>query len=706
MRILNYTRLPLEDAIYANRLAYSMHLALWDEEQGCYTALNHNSGVLFVKATENEDGSLNPKSLKNPWLFSMAENGYGVFAVRTLAEGEDDTQDLGTAVFWTSKDLVRYEECGLIKLADAPLREVRCAYEPLQEVRCAYGSLQEVRCSYGSAEIGKRDSAYGERTSGENDVMTGCYRLQWQQSDGSWHEAMIGDPKALASYDADQKVAGRVIREAEVLPAMMSAGNINAQGIAGIEGAVPRNVLEIPDELGKYLRMKLMPAENTGIEMSDELRIVCPKNDPGYMLVNDQRVKVWDYTGEGCYEEEVRGDMALPALIQGDGRVALRGYRVNALYSDGSRVPKPINWDMEELGKINFMKRGRYVLHGRVHQLGGIFPIATDRADPCVCRWQGKYYYIATNDADGNHTLYMRCTDSLEGIENAEEHLILDSSTYEDVGGLLWAPEFHEIDGKLYLFHACTPGPFFCEESHLMELREGGDPLCKGDWSRPRRIVRKDGSELCERGKVITLDMTEFEWQGELYVIWSQRQFLPKDLGAWLYIAKLNREKPWMLDSDPVLLSKPEYGWANNHTFVDEGPFALIRGDRLFVTFSSAAVDSTYVVGLLQIEKGKDLLVRENWYKNNYPLFTSRSYEGEYGTGHNAYVTDEDGTVWNTYHARPGVDGPRSTGFRRVHFDVDGEPMLDVTAELDLKEEFTDVETVVVVEGDEPWMGI
>ena len=183
-------------------------------------------------------------------------------------------------------------------------------------------------------------------------------------------------------------------------------------------------------------------------------------------------------------------------------------------------------------------------------------------------------------------------------------------------------------------------------------------------------------------------------------MIWSQRQFLPKDLGAWLYIAKLNRKKPWMLDSEPVVLSKPEYGWANNHTFVDEGPFALIRGDRLFITFSSAAVDSTYVVGLLQIEKGKDLLVKENWRKTNYPLFTSRSYAGEYGTGHNAYVMDEDGITWNTYHARPGINGPRSSGFRRVHFDIDGEPMLDVTEELDLKADLCGVETVVVVEGD------
>ena len=47
----------------------------------------------------------------------------------------------------------------------------------------------------------------------------------------------------------------------------------------------------------------------------------------------------------------------------------------------------------------------------------------------------------------------MRCADTLEGIRDAEEHLILDSTTYEGIGGLLWAPEFHVIDGRMY-FHS------------------------------------------------------------------------------------------------------------------------------------------------------------------------------------------------------------------------------------------------------------
>ena len=178
--------------------------------------------------------------------------------------------------------------------------------------------------------------------------------------------------------------------------------------------------------------------------------------------------------------------------------------------------------------------------------------------------------------------------------------------------------------------------------------------------------------------------MTVIEGEKEYYVVWSERQFLPVDIGAWLYIARLNPDEPWKLASDPVLLTQPEYGWENNHTFVSEGPFALKTERKLFLTYSGAAVDATYVVGLLTAEPGADLLDLRNWTKTNYPLLTSRSVPGEFGPGHNAYVTDENGDVWNTYHARPGVEGPRSTGIRRVHFDVDGYPVLDLTESRDL----------------------
>ena len=39
-----------------------------------------------------------------------------------------------------------------------------------------------------------------------------------------------------------------------------------------------------------------------------------------------------------------------------------------------------------------------------------------------------------------------------------------------------------------------------------MLLKDGGSPCNKDDWSRPRKIVKMDGSALCEAGKTISLD--------------------------------------------------------------------------------------------------------------------------------------------------------------------------------------------------------
>ena len=57
-------------------------------------------------------------------------------------------------------------------------------------------------------------------------------------------------------------------------------------------------------------------------------------------------------------------------------------------------------------------------------------------------------------------------------------------------------------------------------------------------------------------------------------------------------------------------------------------------------------------------------------------------------------IKDENGLVWNFYHGRKGVDGPRSSGARRVHFDVDGEPMLDFVEEKDLPESVRKVQVI------------
>lgn len=562
-KIMCYTRKPINNILYDPKLAYSCHFAYSDDGVNYYP-LNHNSGVLFAKGVEEEDGSIVAMSLQKPYVFEERNGVYRIAAVRVLGDGDADETSKGKVLLFTTKDFTEFVEDGLYKINNGIIEGTEIDYE-----------------------------------------------------------------KKVASFGTPEK--GCVYN--------------------GLEGAVYGNSVDVPDKLMERIKKKLLTPHITEV----------------------------DYPAKVCVRSKEQ----------------LSDIKAECFYSDGTSIRRNVRFNLAD---VDFSKSGEYEISGEIEVKHFDFPVAYNRADPCVMLWEGKYYFISTNDADGNKSIYVKTADTLEELGKADDHLILDAYTYDDIGGLLWAPEFHEIDGRLYIFHAATPEPFFCEESHIMELREGGNPICREDWSRPRRIVRKDGTDLCEQGKVITLDMTCFFWEGDYYVSWSQREFLPKDLGAWLYIAKLNREKPWMLASDPIVLSKPDYGWGNNHTFVEEGPFTLVSDGKLYLTFSGAAVDTSYVVSYLVIEPGKDLLNPENWRKNNYPILTSRSVEGEYGTGHNAYMTDTDGLVYNTYHARPGTEGVRSSGIRRVHFDIDGAPVLDVTEEEDMTDELKKVKCKLIVE--------
>lgn len=108
-------------------------------------------------------------------------------------------------------------------------------------------------------------------------------------------------------------------------------------------------------------------------------------------------------------------------------------------------------------------------------------------------------------------------------------------------------------------------------------------------------------------------------------------------------------------------------------------------------------IDATYVVGLLCADVGSDLLDPASWRKGNYPLLTSRSVSGEYGPSHNSYVIDDEGTAWNAYHVRPGINEPRSSGIRRVHFDIDGYLVLDLTEDKDLNQDLAKVTIDIIL---------
>ena len=174
----------------------------------------------------------------------------------------------------------------------------------------------------------------------------------------------------------------------------------------------------------------------------------------------------------------------------------------------------------------------------------------------------------------------------------------------------------------------------------------------------------------------------------------------PLDSGSMLYIATVDPKQPWRLTSDPVLLSRPLFGWENvEGTINNEGPHPLLVGDKVYLAYSGGAANGyTYAVGLLSTDKHQDLLDPANWYKSPTAVLSFYSVEGEYGPGHNAFYTNENGDVMITYHAEPTMRGSkRCTAIRRVHFDIDGEPRFDLSPDRDLRPELVPVTMKVVV---------
>lgn len=312
------------------------------------------------------------------------------------------------------------------------------------------------------------------------------------------------------------------------------------------------------------------------------------------------------------------------------------------------------------------------------------FPLMPPRGDPMAIRWQDGYLFMSTDDEHGQLALKIRRAERIGDIPSAEDHLLLSAAPRGDYSGCLWAPELHMVGSRLCIFFAAGMPHWYTVQSRVMML-EGDDPCNAACWSTPRRIVRMDGTPLYEDG--ITLDMTVVPTLRGPYAVWSQRQILLDPVRcntADLMIARLDEQQPWKLASEPVVLSRPEYGWERIHSAVNEGPFLLRRNNTLYLTYAAALIDDTYCVGMLTAQDGDDLLDAGSWNKSNYPVFHRFSNSQMIGAGHNAFVQDEQGHDLMLIHSlsrenylHDHGDIRRYPCIRRVVWDEENYPHFD-----------------------------
>lgn len=395
----------------------------------------------------------------------------------------------------------------------------------------------------------------------------------------------------------------------------------------------------------------------------------------------------------------------LPKSVTVKSREELENVTAEVKYTDGSVHQKHVDWELDD---IDFTKAGKYTVKGNIVTHHFPFPVENHPwADPVITYYNGKYYWIATNDANGDTSFEIREADTPEALfEDGVRRQVILSADTTVFKNTFWAPEFHIVGGKMRIFCALTTGTGFDPQSYVLTLNDGGDMLNPDDWSIPRRCVMPDGRNLGENplgdGKNgITLDMTCFEAGGKSYAVWSFRTWAGTDSGSMLMIAENDPEMPWKMLTYPQLLTRPVYGWENNNaTDNNEGPYAIVTDEKVYLAYSGGdARGQTYVVGMLTANVGDDLCDVSNWTASSAPVLASNFVEGEYGCGHNAFFTDEYGDTYITYH---GVTAPDSRsigpGIRRVHFAADGSPILYMSNEQDLPQGKESVKITVVVE--------
>ncbi len=303
-------------------------------------------------------------------------------------------------------------------------------------------------------------------------------------------------------------------------------------------------------------------------------------------------------------------------------------------------------------------------------------PLVEKRADPWVLKDGDTYYF--TGSYPQFDRIVLRGADTLEGLRCAEETTIWTRPDVGEMGGNIWAPELHKINGRWYFYftagHADKP---FRIRMYVLE-GVGEDPRT-ATWGDPVRIHTQWDE--------FSLDATAFEHRGDLYYVWAQRPIqepgLPDGvvINSDLYISKM--ADPFTLEGDPVLLTSPEHDWENVGYRVNEGAAVLKRNGRIFITYSASATDHHYCMGLLTASEDADLLSTDSWAKSPEPVFDSSDLTQAYGPGHNSFTTDEQGRDVIVYHARsyrdivgnPLFDHNRHGRVQPFFFRGDGTPV-------------------------------
>lgn len=296
-------------------------------------------------------------------------------------------------------------------------------------------------------------------------------------------------------------------------------------------------------------------------------------------------------------------------------------------------------------------------------------PVVQQRADAQVFRHTDGNYFMMASVPEYDR-LIIRKSRTIAGLADpASEAVIWRRPTSGKMGGHIWAPELHDIDGVWHCyFSAGDSGDRFHIRTYVMR--------CKGKDAQhdPWEMV----GQLEAPYDTFNLDSSIFTHKGQRYLMWAQT--VPGVSGTSVFLAPL--ATPLTFAKTPLRLTIPTFDWEIQKYRVNEAPAMLHRNGRLFMAYSASATDDRYCLGLMTADENADLMDLNSWTKSPVPVFVSSPETGVYGPGHNSFTVDEQGRDLLVYHGRDYkeitgdslYDPNRHTRVQRLYYKADGSP--------------------------------
>lgn len=283
-----------------------------------------------------------------------------------------------------------------------------------------------------------------------------------------------------------------------------------------------------------------------------------------------------------------------------------------------------------------------------------------NRADPYVYRHSDGTYYFTASVPEYDR-IVLRRSDSLEGLQTAEEKTLWVKHEEGPQSIHIWAPEIHFLFGKWYIYYGAgdKADKFDTIRPYCLEC-EGEDPMT-GTWTELGVMQGAEDDPFVFQD--FSLDGTVYNHKDEWYYIWAEKSGTGKKI-SHMYMGRL--EAANRLKDVHILLTTPDYDWERIDFWVNEGPAVIRHEDKVFVFFSASATGACYCMGYLWAYADSDLMDPRSWNKTRYPILKTDEEKQIYGPGHCSFTKSEDGSKdICVYHARP-------------YDEIIGDPLYDI----------------------------